>query len=319
MDKHKHSHDYGHAHSHGVIDPSIITHERGLWAVKWSFIWLMVTALFQVIVVVASKSVALFADTIHNFADASTAIPLGIAFVFARFKPTKRFTYGYGRVEDLAGVLVVLTILFSAVVAGYEAIQRFFHTISINYLWAVALASILGFVGNEAVAIFRIRVGKEIGSAALVADGYHARVDGFTIFALLIGAIGVWLGFPFPDPVIVLFISAAIFLIVWQSAKEVFTRMLDGVDPEVLHEVIHAAEHVKGVTQVGDIKARWVGHKLYVELNIAVGNDASVKEGHELTKKVRHELLHHLPHLGHVMIHVDPENDFGEKHFKIGQ
>src|SRR3990167_1208063 len=179
MANHKHSHDHSHshAHSHGVIDPSIITHERGLWAVKWSFIWLMVTALFQVVVVVASKSVALFADTVHNFADASTAIPLGIAFLFARLKPTKRFTYGYGRVEDLAGVLVVLTILFSAVVAGYEAIQRFFHPISINYLWAVALASILGFVGNEAVAIFRIRVGKEIGSAALVADGYHARSE----------------------------------------------------------------------------------------------------------------------------------------------
>ena len=93
--------------------------------------------------------------------------------------------------------------------------------------------------------------------------------------------------------------------------------MLDGVDPEMLHEVIHAAERVNGVKQVGDIRARWVGHKLYVELNIAVRNGASLEEGHELAKEVRHELLHHLPHLGHVMIHVDPENNFGEEHYKM--
>src|SRR3989338_3523327 len=120
MANHKRTHKRGHshAHSHGVIDTSIITHERGLWAVKWSFVILGFTALFQVFVVIASHSVALLADTIHNIGDAATAIPLGIAFMFARLKPSKRFTYGYGRVEDLAGVAVFLTILFSAIVAG---------------------------------------------------------------------------------------------------------------------------------------------------------------------------------------------------------
>src|SRR3989338_3031855 len=127
MDKHKHSHDYGHAHSHGVIDPSIVTHERGLWAVKWSFVALMITAVLQLVIVIVSNSIALLADTIHNFGDAATAIPLGIAFLFARRKPSKRFTYGYGRIEDLAGVIVVLLILFSAIVAAYESVNRFFH------------------------------------------------------------------------------------------------------------------------------------------------------------------------------------------------
>jgi cation diffusion facilitator family transporter len=297
-----------HAHSHGAIDPSIVTHERGLWAVKWSFVILILTGVFQLFVVIASRSVALLGDTVHNFADAGTAIPLGIAFLAARLKPSRRFTYGYGRVEDLAGIAVVFIILFSAIFAGYEAIQRFFHPVAITHLWALVAASIIGFLANEGVAIFRIRVGKEIGSVALIADGYHARVDGWTSLAVLVGATGVWLGFPLADPIIGLAISITIFFIVWQSAKEVFTRILDGVDPEVLDEVAHAAEHVEGVRNIGSVKARWVGHKLYVELNVAVSADASVKEGHDIAKKVHRQLLHHLPHLKEAMIHIDPEN-----------
>ena len=198
MSNEEHKHD----HTHGAIDASLFTTERGIWEVKWSFFWLFVTAVFQTVVVVFSGSVALLADTIHNFGDAATAIPLWFAFRLARYKPTKRFTYGYGRVEDLAGVAVVLTILFSAIVAGYQSFERFIHPQKIKYIWAVALASVIGFLGNEAVALFRIKVGKEIGSAALIADGYHARVDGLTSLAVLGGAIGVWLGFPLADPIV---------------------------------------------------------------------------------------------------------------------
>ncbi len=175
--EHDHDHDshghagHGHGHTHGVVDASITTSARGIWAIKWSFIGLFITAAIQIIVVYLSKSVGLLADTIHNFGDAATAIPLWVAFALARWKPSKRFTYGYGRVEDLAGVAIVLTIAFSAAVAGYETIRRFMHPQPVGYLWAVMTASIVGFIGNEAVAIFRIKVGKEIQSAALVADG----------------------------------------------------------------------------------------------------------------------------------------------------
>jgi len=189
--EHNHRHDI-HVHTHGAIDPSIFTTQRGIWAIKWSFFGLLATALFQIVVVLLSGSVALLADTIHNFGDAATSIPLWIAFMLARRKPSNRFTYGYGRVEDLAGVAIVLTILFSAIVAGYVSIDRFFHPQTVTYLWAVIVASIVGFLGNEAVARFRIRVGKEIGSAALIADGHHARVDGLTSLAVLFGAVGVW-------------------------------------------------------------------------------------------------------------------------------
>src|SRR6202035_3237425 len=164
-------HHHGHGHSHGVVDPSIAASDRGLWALKWSFVGLMLTAAIQVVVVMLSGSVGLLADTIHNFADAATAIPLGIAFWLARRGTTRRFTYGLGRVEDFAGILIILTILASALVAGYESITRLIHPQSVGFLGAVMVASVVGFMGNEAVAVFRIRVGKQIGSAALIADG----------------------------------------------------------------------------------------------------------------------------------------------------
>ncbi len=315
-----HTHDKGHddhGHTHGAIDPSIITTERGIWAIKWSFLGLMATALFQVVIVILSGSVALFADTIHNFGDAATAIPLWIAFKLAQRKPSATFTYGYGRVEDLAGVAIVLTILLSALVAGYESVNRFFHPQPVTYLWAVITASVVGFLGNEAVALFRIRVGKEIGSAALVADGYHARVDGLTSLAVLFGAVGVWLGFPLADPIVGLLITVAIFRIVWESGKSIFTRLLDGVDPEVIDEIKHAVNHTPGVEDVSEVRVRWLGHRLHAELNIAVDPDISVEKGHDIAKDVRHQLLHHLRYLSNATIHIDPLNASGEKHHRI--
>jgi len=256
----------GHGHTHGVIDPSIVTTERGIWAIKWSFVILAVTAVLQCLVVAISGSVALLADTIHNIADATTAIPLWIAFALARRKPTPTFTYGLGRVEDLAGVTIVLIILFSALVAGYEAIDRLIRPQPVTQLGWLAGAGIVGFLGNEAVAVFRIRVGRQINSAALIADGYHARTDGLTSLAVVIGALGVWLGYPIADPIIGLLIAAAIFVIVWQSARSVLTRMLDGVEPGIVDEIRHAAKHVLGIDQVMDAKARWVGHKLHADV-----------------------------------------------------
>src|SRR3954454_11519302 len=190
--------------------------------------------------------------------------------MFAKRKPSARFTYGYGRVEDLAGIAIVLIILFSAIVAGYEAIDRLIHPQPLALLPWVFAAGIVGFIGNEAVAVFRIRVGREIESAALIADGYHARTDGLTSLAVVVGAIGVWLGFPLADPIIGLLITVSIFGIVWQSVKAVLTRMLDGVEPHIIDEIHHSAEHVPGIHQVVDAKARWLGHKLHVDVTVAV-------------------------------------------------
>jgi cation diffusion facilitator family transporter len=314
---HEHATPSGHGHSHGVVDASITTSDRGLWAIKWSFVGLGITALIQLGVVMLSGSVALLADMIHNIGDAATAIPLGIAFFFGRLQASKRFTFGHGRVEDIAGVLVVLTILFSAVVAAYESIDRLLHPRPIEYLGAVAAAALIGFVGNEAVAIFRIRVGKEIESAALIADGYHARVDGWTSLAVLLGALGVWLGYPLADPLIGLGISAVIFGVVWQSGKAVFTRMLDGVDPHVIDEIRHVASEVHGVQQVTEIRARWIGHRLSVEANITVDSMLSVGQGHAIAQEVNHQLRHHLGYISLASIHVDPTESGGEEHHRF--
>jgi cation diffusion facilitator family transporter len=312
-------HGHGHGHTHGGVDPSIASHERGLWALKWSFVGLFVTATVQVIVFIASGSVGLLADTIHNFADAATAIPLGIAFWLARRGVTRRFTYGLGRVEDFAGLAVILTILTSAVVAAYESVQRIFHPQPVTLLWAVIVASIVGFVGNEAVAVFRIRVGRQMGSAALIADGYHARVDGWTSLAVFVGAVGVWLGYPLADPIVGLAISIAIFVLVWQSARAIILRMLDGMDAGTLEEIEHAAGHVPRVEAVTDVRARWIGHHIHAEVSVTVPGDLSVSEGHGIAREVRHQLLHHLPHLGGVTVHVDPFGEGGDRHHRIGE
>ena len=315
---HAHNHEKGtHVHSHGAIDPSILTTQRGIWAIKWSFIGLFATAALQIVIVIFSGSVALLADTIHNIGDAATAIPLWIAFRLARWKPTKRFTYGYGRVEDLAGAAIVLTILASAVIAGYESIDRFYHPRVVRYLWTVIVGAVIGFVGNEAVAQFRIKVGKEIGSAALVADGHHARVDGLTSLAVLFGAVGVWLGYPLADPVVGLLITAAILRIVWGTGKSVFTRILDGVDPEIIHEISDAVNHTLGVRDISEVRVRWLGHRLHAEVNIAVSPELSVERGHEIAKDVQHRLLHKLRYLSNATVHVDPVGSSGETYHRI--
>jgi cation diffusion facilitator family transporter len=211
----------------------------------------------------------------------------------------------------------VLTVLATAIVAGYESIQRLLHPQDISHLWAVIAASIVGFLGNEGVAIFRIRVGREISSAALVADGYHARVDGWTSLAVLFGAVGVWLGYPLADPIVGLVITAAIFAIVIQSAKSIFFRMLDGADPRIIAEIRHAAGHVPEVAAVTEVRARWLGHRLHAELNIAVDPQLTIAQAHAIAAEVRHQLLHHLNYLSLVVIHVDPADQSGEAHHRI--
>jgi cation diffusion facilitator family transporter len=320
LDHSDHSrHSSVHGHTHGVIDPNITSTERGVWAIKWSFIALFATAIIQVVIALFSGSVALLADTIHNFGDAATAIPLWVAFTLERKEPSKRFSYGFGRVEDLAGIVIVLTILGSAAIAGYESVYRLIHPQRVEHLLAVIVASVIGFVGNEAVAIFRIRVGEDIGSAALVADGYHARVDGFASLAVLVGAIGFYLGYPLADPLVGLLITVVILRVVWESGKSIFSRLLDGVDPQVIDEIKHAVNHTKGVEGIGEIRVRWIGHRLHAELNIAVDPNLSVEEGHDIAMEVRHTLLHHLQYLSGVTIHTDPATASGEAHHNIAE
>lgn len=297
-----------HSHSHVTVDPGILSTKRGVWALKVSLVALGVTAVFQVIIVAISCSAGLLADTIHNFADAFTSLPLWVAFYLSRRPANRHFTYGYGRSEDVAGIIIVMIILSSALLAGYESYRKLISgDVPQNLNWVI-VAGVIGFLGNEAVAQFRIKVGKEIGSAALVADGRHSRIDGFTSLAVLIGAMGVKFGFRAADPIIGMLITAVIFGIVLQAAREVFSRVMDAVDPHIIDEIEHVASGIKEVKTVHNVCARWLGHGIHVELSIAVESALSVAAGHNIAAHVQHELLHHIMHLYKVNIYVEPDD-----------
>jgi cation diffusion facilitator family transporter len=296
-----HSHDPQQA----ALDAALAS-ERGIQAVKNSFVALMATALFQVIIVFISGSVALLADTIHNFSDALTAIPLGIAFWLSRRARDRRYTYGFGRAEDIAGVIIVLMILFTAGEAIYQSIRKIIEPEPIRNLGWVAAAAIIGFFGNELVAVYRIRTGKAISSAALVADGYHARTDGFTSLAVLAGAIGVWLGFPLLDPLVGLGIGAAILVIVWRTGRDIWLRIMDAVDPQITDLVQNTAAKPEGVMDVHSVAVRWVGHRQRAELHIIVDCQMPTCDSHRVAESVRHELFHTMPALLEATVHVDP-------------
>jgi cation diffusion facilitator family transporter len=312
-----HGDEHLHLHAHGPADPALLAAERGIWAVKISFLALLATALVQVAIVLFSGSMALLADTVHNLGDAATAVPLWIAFRLGQRPATNRFTYGYGRAEDLAGLFIVLVIVASALFTGYESAMRLFSPLPVGFLWAVVLASVIGFLGNEAVAVFRMRVGREIGSAALVADGHHARADGLTSLAVLLGAVGVWAGYPRADPLVGFLITVVILQIGWKSGRVVLTRLIDGVDPEVVGEVRNAAASASGVEDVVGVRVRWLGHRLHAEIDVIVDPELSVEKGHDIAKEVSHQLLHSLPYLSDATVHVDPPRAPGEAYHRV--
>jgi cation diffusion facilitator family transporter len=287
---------------------------EGIRAVKISLLALGVTAIAQLAIALLSGSVALLADTVHNFADASTSIPLWLAFSFSRRPPNRRYTYGYGRAEDLAGVFVVLMITGSALFAAYESFQKLLHPEPIGLLEWVAAAGVLGFIGNEVVAQYRIRVGERIGSAALIADGYHARTDGFTSLAVLFGAVGVWLGYPIADPIVGLLITIAILLVLKDAVRQIWQRLMDAVDPEIVAKAERAAAEVEGVEQVRSVRARWIGHTIHAEAQIIADQGLPLVEAHAIGERARHAMLHAVPKLTSVIVHVDPCEHDGHDH-----
>lgn len=321
---HDHDYDHDHDHDHGLwgrlrhaitphshdaadsLDSALESSARGIRAVKISLVLLGITALAQLLVVYVSGSVALLADTIHNFSDALTAVPLWIAFVLGRRPATRRYTYGYGRAEDLAGLFVIAMIALSAVMAGWHAVQRLLNPAPLDNVGWVALAGFLGFLGNEAVALFRIREGRAIGSAALVADGYHARTDGFTSLAVLAGAGGVALGWDLADPVIGLGITAAILMVLRTAARDVFRRLMDGIEPELVEAAESTLAAVPGVTAVRRVRMRWIGHEIHAEAELDIDATTTLADAHRVAHRAEEALLRTTPRLSAAVVHACP-------------
>lgn len=296
-----HSHD-----SADAVDAALEGSAQGIRAVKISLVVLTSTAMAQALVVMMSGSVALLADAVHNIADALTAVPLWIAFLLSRRPATRRYTYGYGRAEDLAGLFVVVMIALSAVLAGYEAIRRLLDPAPLQHLGWVAAAGVIGFLGNEWVALYRVRVGRRIGSAALVADGLHARADGLTSLAVVAGAAGVWLGVPLADPIVGLAISGAIVMVLCSAGRDVFRRLMDGVDPQVVDGAEAGLAAVPGVTCIRSLRIRWIGHALYAEADVEVEPDLSLRQSHSIAHVAEERLRRTVPKLSGVSIHTSP-------------
>ena len=303
----------GHSHDPGdSIDDALTSDRRGIRALKVSLLVLGVTAVAQLVVVLVTGSVALLADTIHNFSDALTAIPLWIAFAIGGRAATRLYTFGYRRAEDLAGLFVLLMIAGSAILAAFESVSRLIDPQPITNIPIVIAAGLIGFVGNEAVALYRIRVGRAIGSAALVADGYHARTDGLTSLAVVAGALGVAAGYPLADPLVGLLITAVILVVLKQATAQMLGRLMDAIEPELVEQVETIAASVPDVQSVDRLRVRWLGHAIEASMSITVECDASVAEGHRVSEEVRHRLLHDIPRLDTAVIHVNPCGHSGE-------
>jgi cation diffusion facilitator family transporter len=323
---HDHDADHGHDHEHpsglrgfvtsilkphshdsaDSIDSALESNAEGIRAVKISLVALGATAVAQLGVVLMTGSVALLADTIHNFSDALTAIPLWIAFSLARRPSNRRYTYGFGRFEDLAGMFIVAMIALSCVLAGYESIRRLLDPQDLEHVWVVLVAGVIGFAGNEIVAVYRIRVGTRIGSAALVADGLHARTDGFTSLAVAAGAIGVMLGFPLADPIVGILITIAILFVLRGAARDVYRRLMDAVDPDLLDAAEDALRGTDGVLAVTELRLRWIGHRMRAEAGVEVATGLSHAHAHAIASDAEHRLAHAVPRLDAASVRVAP-------------
>jgi len=325
-----HLHDHGHdghgpgvpawlrhllrPHSHEAadqVDAAMEASAEGMRALWISLGVLAGTAVLQAAVVAVSGSVALLGDTLHNAADALTAVPLAVAFVVGRRPPNRRYTYGYGRAEDLAGVVIVVIIAASSALAAYAAVTRLAHPRPVSNLIAVAAAAVIGCTGNELVARYRIRVGRKIGSAALVADGLHARTDGFTSLAVLLGVGGVAIGWNWADPAIGLLITVAILAVLRQAAREIYRRLMDAVDPALVDQVEQTLRATPGVLGVGQVRLRWIGHQLRAECEVIVDPSASAVAAHQAAVDAEHSLLHAVPRLTAALVHADPQPQDG--------
>lgn len=326
---HNHDHDHsilsavasalhlgGHTHDHGSLaaDRALKNNALGIRTIYLAMFLLGATTILQVLVYAISGSVSLLGDTVHNFGDAINSIPLLFAFWLASRTANTRYTYGYGRLEDIAGVLIVLSIGFSALYIIWESVNRLLHPVLLYNLGWVAIAAIIGFIGNELAARVQVRAGRRMGSEAMVANGLHARVDGFTSLAVLVAAIGAWLGYPVIDALIGIMMGVVILFITWNAAKSMWYRLMDAVDPayiEKAEDVIHEHPEVKNIRS---LRMRWEGHELRAEAAISVDASLSAEQCNRITEHISHHLYHAVPNLSEATIAIEPWSPGGKRY-----
>jgi cation diffusion facilitator family transporter len=314
-DEHEHDdHDHGHSHEHGRVDADLYGNRAGLRAVQISTAGMLLVSAIQFAIATIGGSAGLFADALHNFGDVFTTIALWIAFVISNRTANQRYTYGYYRAEDLAGIFIVLVIIASATASAVESVQKLISGNTPTQIYLSMAAALVGVAGNELLAQYKISVGKRINSVPLIADGQHSRIDGLTSLAAFVGLVGVELGFPKADPIAGIVITIVIVTVVFSTSRSVLQRLLDAVDPHIVPTIITTALAVPGVEQVTDIRARWVGHTLHVVMNIEVDAELTLSKAHAIAEEVRHRLFHDIKGISEVLIHTDPSSVSGDHH-----
>ena len=315
QDEHEHDdHDHGHSHEHGRVDADLYGNRAGLRAVPISTAGMLLVSAIQFAIATIGGSAGLFADALHNFGDVFTTIALWIAFVISNRTANQRYTYGYYRAEDLAGIFIVLVIIASATASAVESVQKLISGNTPTQIYLSMAAALVGVAGNELLAQYKISVGKRINSIPLIADGQHSRIDGLTSLAAFVGLVGVELGFPKADPIAGIVITIVIVTVVFSTSRSVLQRLLDAVDPHIVPTIITTALAVPGVEQVTDIRARWVGHTLHVVMNIEVDAELTLSKAHAIAEEVRHRLFHDIKGISEVLIHTDPSSVSGDHH-----
>jgi cation diffusion facilitator family transporter len=304
----------GHGHEHGRVDADLYGNRAGLRAVQISSAGMFIVAAIQFTIAGIGGSAGLFADALHNLGDVLTTVALWIAFVIARRAANQRYTYGYHRTEDLAGIFIVLVIIASAVAGAVESILKLTSGAVPTQLLLSMAAALVGVAGNELLALYKISVGKRINSVPLIADGQHSRIDGLTSLAAFVGLIGVALGLPIADPIAGLVITVVILTVVYSTTRSVLERLLDAVDSRVVPSIVSIASEVPGVEAVNDVRARWVGHTLHVVLNIEVDAELTLVKAHAIAEEVRHRLFHRVKGLSEAIIHTDPHSHDEDYH-----
>jgi cation diffusion facilitator family transporter len=314
----EHNHDEkGHGHEHGKVDADLYGNREGLRAVQISTAGMLLVSAIQFAIAWIGGSAGLFADALHNFGDVFTTIALWIAFVISNRAANQRYTYGYYRAEDLAGIFIVLVIIASATASAVESMQKLTSGSIPTQIYLSMAAALVGVAGNELLAQYKISVGKRINSISLIADGHHSRIDGLTSLAAFIGLVGVKLGFPKADPIAGIVITIVIITVVFSTSRSVLQRLLDAVDPHVVPSIITIANAVPGVEQVTDVRARWVGHTLHVVMNIEVDAELTLSKAHAIAEEVRHQLFHEVKGISEVLIHTDPSSASGDHHLEL--
>ena len=316
-DHHDHYHDHshkGHGHEHGKVNADLYGTQAGLRAVQISTFGMLLVSLIQLTIAILGGSAGLFADALHNLGDVLTTVALWIAFIISGRTANRRYTYGYYRTEDLAGLFIVLIIIASAIAGATESIYKLTRHTTPTQIYLSMIAAAVGCIGNEVLAQYKISVGKRINSVPLIADGQHSRIDGLTSLAALVGLIGVKLGFPLADPLAGILITIVILSVVYTTSRSVFLRLLDAVDPHIVPSIITVASGVAGIEGVNEVKARWVGHTLHITMNVEVDAELTLLKAHAIAEEVRHRLFHEISGVSEVIIHTDPSSASGEHH-----